>query len=134
MVYGPTGSRISIGDADVKLLGVDKQANVHLIAGEADIDADGHLDLVASGFSYGSGSLPGTAYLIRGPLDTGISSLGDADAIFEGEHELQYGASGLSVSGDTNRDGYPELAIGTSNYEDETFLGGVIYLYFGQPF
>lgn len=134
VVYGPTGTRTSAGEADVKIQGVDEKAAVHLIAGDADIDADGALDLMASGFSYGAGSLPGTAYLFHGPLEEGTMSLLDADATFEGEHEADYGASGLTMSGDTNKDGYPEIVIGAQNYEDETFEGGVLYLYFGQPF
>lgn len=134
VIYGPTSARTNLSQADVKLLGVEEKEKVRNIAGEADVDADGWLDLMASGYEPGSGDLMGTTYLVRGPLDDGTSTLSGADAVFNGELHYHYSGSGLSMSGDTNKDGYPELIIGAYGYEDETFDGGALYLFHGQPF
>lgn len=134
VVYGPTGARSSLAEADVKLAGVDEMSQVRLAAGNADIDMDGYPDLLAGGYENGYGDLPGTAFLARGPLESGTWALADADAIFYGEAEDHEAGSGLFMGGDTNADGYPEIVIGARGYEDETYDAGAIYLYFGQPY
>lgn len=134
LIYGPTGSRTSLAEADARLLGIDEMSQVQYIAGDADVDADGHPDLVAGAFDNGWGTLPGTAFLVRGPIESGSWSLADADAQFDGEAEDHMAGSGLSIAGDTNGDGYPDVAIGAAGYEDGTYDAGAIYLYFGQPF
>lgn len=133
VVYGPTGDRATLAEADAKFLGVKELAKTCMLAGGGDVNGDGHLDLAAGG--YGNTSGPGTAFLVLGPLEGGTSSLSEADASFDGEVDESWAGDGLSISGDTNKDGYNDLVVGASGFEESRWSSeGAVYLYFGQPF
>lgn len=135
VIYGPTGDRTSLAESDAKLTGVEEKTYMNRVAGNADVDGDGSPDLIVGGFTGIYGSIDGTAYLLRGPLEGGTTSLASADAIFDAETEGDNAGSGLSLAADTNRDGYAEVFIGAFYYDEEVYGGrGAIYQYFGQPF
>lgn len=132
--YGPTAGRSSMAEADARMLGVEEMSNVSSVAGGGDVDGDGHLDFLCSGSNEAKGDLPGTSYLVRGPLDGGSLSLADADAIFDGEEAQDAAGAALSISGDTNQDGYADVIIGAPGHEEvEADERGAVYLIFGQP-
>lgn len=135
VIYGPTGTRSSLTDADAKFVGVEEEASLVIVSGDGDVDGDGHLDLALGAYENGLGDLSGTAFLVRGPLDGGTSAVTDADALFEGEQEDSWTGYGLSISGDTNKDGYDEVIVSAPLLEDVPNAdNGAVYVYYGQPF
>lgn len=136
--FGPTGERSSPLEADVLLLGTKVQENVQRISAHGDINGDGHLDMLVAGYMHGDASdLPGTAVLVPGPPESGVRTLDEFDAIFDGEQNADWAGYAVSISGDVNADGFDDLIIGAPHHivgEDDDEKWGAAYLYYGQPF
>lgn len=135
--YGPTGERTDAAEADAKLTGDLVLSLLGQVGGNGDVDGDGTPDLVAGAHYSGvSADMPGTAWLVPGPVEEGTHALDDAGYVFEGELAEDWAGYKVDIHGDANGDGYAELLVGAPKYHvlsgtDEKW--GAAYLYFGQP-
>ncbi|MCB9793567.1 MAG: FG-GAP repeat protein [Alphaproteobacteria bacterium] len=97
-----------------------------------DVDGDGATELlVGVSGNDRAGSSAGAAYLRYGPLSSGTSSLGDLDAVFEGEAAGD--RAGWSVGGvDLNGDRLTDLLIGAREESTGATDAGAIYVWLGD--
>jgi hypothetical protein len=123
--------------ATAKLAGEsDRDFAGHAVASAGDVDRDGRDDLLVGAYQdpdLDSGS--GRAYLVLGDsVSTGTFSLGSAaDAIFTGETEDDL--AGIAVgSADIDGDGWSDVLIGASGYDDGSSKpdAGAVYVLFGR--
>lgn len=92
-----------------------------------DVNGDGFDDVAVSDYVH-NGALPkaGAVWVYHGCSD----GLEDSPAWFkEGTEELSYYGAGVSSAGDVNADGYDDLVIGASHFNDTV---GRAYLYCGS--
>ncbi|MCK6530353.1 FG-GAP-like repeat-containing protein [Myxococcota bacterium] len=133
-IFGPIESDRELASADVRILGDPAQPGAGAgtsVAFPGDVDGDGWEDVLVGAPGYTlEGGQAGAAYLVRGPL-TGELSLADADATLVGSPLHQDRAGTLvSGAGDSNADGFPDLAIGAPG-SGVGFGGGGVYVVTG---
>ncbi len=122
---------------------IDQNDKIGTSLATGDINGDGIDDLIIGAGSAGTGNAngPGHVYVIFGK-DTTYSeafSLSNLDGtngfIITGEtNGDNFGQS--VATGDVNNDGYDDILIGASNYEDVNGIysaNGAVYLYYGKP-
>src|SRR6185436_12852430 len=99
-------------------------------ATHGDYDGDGVDDVIVAGstVSVAKGSYgDGMVLFYRGPLDSGVLEVGDANAIFTGDSGAQAGA-GLADARDADGDGVNDIAIGASGQDAGN---GSVFLFHG---
>jgi hypothetical protein len=133
----------SLADAELQLLGEsdsDYAGTAVVLLGDIDGDGGGDL-LVGAPSNDAGGSGAGRAYLVRGPMEPGTWSVGDAWATFTGEgpSALRHGApaagdgvgSVACAAGDMNGDGLADLVLGANGNELGGNDAGVAAIFFG---
>ena len=96
-----------------------------------DADADGIADvLVGAPYHDENGSASGAAYLVRGPV-TADTELADADLQLDGESSGNYLGYSVDGLGDTDGDGYADLALGAYGYDGDYGDLGAAYVLAG---
>jgi hypothetical protein len=126
LVLGPVTGTVDLSLADAKLVGehADHGAGLHLDA--ADVDGDGHRDvLVGAMQAHGAA---GAAYVVLGPV-TGTVNLSLADAKLMGGAEEWAGA--VVSAGDVNADGHDDLLVGAEGNDEGGRDSGAVYLVLG---
>lgn len=117
-------------DATAQVVGEDSYTylgNAIDVAG--DVDADGHDDVLVSG--WGADGSRGVAILYYGPMG-GSHVLSDADATFWGDDEGDLFGNSAVMAGDTNGDGYTDLLVGAIWDDDNGSFAGGAYLFTGR--
>ncbi len=99
------------------------------VADVGDVNGDGYADLLIGAYGYNSNT--GRVYLFLGgpsgwQLDQGVAG---ADAIYTGEGSNNYAGTSIAGAGDVNGDGYADMLIGASGYDNNT---GQVYLVLGS--
>ncbi len=102
-----------------------------------DFDADGDIDMVVgSPRAAVSGNYLGSAFLMYGPLSTGEQDISNSDnydvRMFGSSSQSQHGYSMVNM-GDTNADGYDDIAIGAPLDDIGGNQAGAAYVLFGDP-
>lgn len=100
------------------------------LAGAGDVNGDGYDDLLlgAPAFDYGSTD-EGKVWLVEG----GPSGLGStATWSAEGNQTLASFGSSLAFAGDVDGDGYDDIVIGASQYDDGETNEGAVFVYHGS--
>jgi FG-GAP repeat protein/VCBS repeat protein len=103
------------------------------VASAGDVNGDGFSDVIvgAPGFDNGANTNEGRAYLYLGSA----AGLGTTPAWLGGSGlaQSQFGHS-VASAGDINGDGYSDVIVGASNYNDGVNIrGGRVYLFLGSP-
>jgi hypothetical protein len=99
------------------------------VAGAGDVDGDGFDDLlIGAGLSDTVAYCAGSAYLMLGAARPADRSLARADATFLGE--AYFDKAGFSVAGvgDTDGDGFADMAIGAPTRSPSLAYSGAVYL------
>jgi hypothetical protein len=130
VILGPvTGS----GDLDSEITLLGEAANDGAGASLAlgDLDDDGFADVVVGGFGTAHGST-GAVWTAYGPL-AGVLSLADAESVALGEDTSDHAGNAVSVVGDVDGDGYPDLLAGADDEDSAAADAGAVYLLGGGP-
>lgn len=131
VVYGPVED-MSLSDADVKLTGgsAGDYAGIQ-VAGNADVDGDGNLDVLVGALKLAnsSGDVTGGAYVVYGPVED--MSLSDADVVLLGESDGEEAGRAVAMAGDVDNDGLADILVGARNNSGSGTSAGVAYLVFG---
>ncbi len=97
-----------------------------------DFDGDGSGDLLVGAYKYdGDSSEEGSAWLFYGPV-AGALTPADADAYWVGQAEDDRLGEGVSVAGDQNGDGLPDLLVGVESDDTGGNNRGAVYLFGSQ--
>ena len=130
VVYGPVTASMTLGSADVKLMGEHAGAQIGWgvsISGAGDVNADGLDDLlIGARFDSTAASNAGGAYLVLGPPTEG--SLAGADAKLLGEAAGDYTGDAVHGPGDIDGDGHDDLLIGSGYNDAGARNAGAVYL------
>lgn len=128
---GPVASgTLSPSDARSSFAGATADYAGSVLDGGQDLDGDGLPDVVV-GSLYGPAS-HGAVWVVTNPAP-GETALSDAEAELLGTTYTDYMASNVASLGDTDGDGYGDIAIGATGDSDGGVAAGAVYLLRG-PF
>jgi hypothetical protein len=71
-------------------------------------------------------------YLFYGPVQRGVVSLGDADAVFVGEAGFDWAGYALAMCRDINGDGHADFVVGAIMNDEAGPEAGAAYVVFGR--
>jgi hypothetical protein len=137
LVYGPANGTQSLADVDVVFEGeASGDTAGWSLAGAGDLDGDGFDDLLIGAYAHGSGETAfrerGAVYLFYGPVQRGVVSLGDADAVFVGEAGFDWAGYALAMCRDINGDGRADFVVGAHMNDEAGPEAGAAYVVFGR--
>ena len=100
------------------------------VSSAGDVNNDGYDDVVVGADYYDNGEVDeGMAFLYLGSSD-GLSTI--ATWIAEGDQAYAHLGCSVSSAGDVNNDGYDDVVIGASDYDNGEENEGRAYLYLGS--
>ncbi|MCZ7582581.1 MAG: integrin alpha [Deltaproteobacteria bacterium] len=102
----------------------------YCVSGAGDVNGDGYDDVIVGAHTYDNGQNDeGRAYVFLGQ-SSGVQS----SPIWTGESDQADAQFGISVSGagDVNGDGYDDVIVGASLYDNSTNNEGRAYVFLGQ--
>ncbi len=101
------------------------------VSSAGDMNGDGYSDIIvgANYYDYSGNSNEGTAFVYYGS-STGLSTTADWTGK-SNQASANYGWS-VSSAGDVNGDGYSDIIIGASYYENGQINEGAAFLYYGS--
>ena len=99
-----------------------------------DINNDGYDDVIVGGFQYGYPATKGGAFVYYGSATGVVTSTATAKAwsSLGTQTDARYGSS-VAAAGDVNRDGYDDIAVAESLYDDgATENVGRVFVFYGS--
>src|SRR5262249_17432012 len=113
------------------------QINVNLgfsVASAGDVNGDGFADVIVGAPAFMSGQpAEGAAFILHGSA-SGLPSGGPGVANTQLESDQSSASFGAVASaGDVNGDGYADVIVGASNYDDPETNEGAAFVFLGSP-
>jgi len=109
------------------------QANANLgysVSGAGDVNGDGYADVIVGATNYDNGqSNEGAAFVYHGSA-AGINTI--ASAIVESDQAGSYFGWSVSGAGDVNGDGYADVIVGATQYDNGQSNEGAAFVYHGS--
>ena len=101
------------------------------VASAGDVNGDGFSDVVVGAFNWDGGQTnEGAAFLYPGSPSGPSTS---ASWIAEGNVPLALFGRSVGTAGDVNADGFSDLVVGASRYDNGQFEEGRVFVYHGSP-
>jgi hypothetical protein len=95
-----------------------------------DVNGDGYADVIVGAYGYDNGQEDeGLVYVYHGS-PTGLH-VGPADWTVEGEQEGAWFGRSVGTAGDVNGDGYSDVIVGASHYDNGQEDEGRAFVYYG---
>ena len=104
------------------------------VSGAGDVNGDGYGDLIVGADWFDNGEwCEGAALLFLGS-NSGLlgTSLTTAAALLESNQEVAHMGCSVSGAGDVNGDGYADVIVGASDYENGEAMEGAAFLFLGS--
>ncbi|MBC8172588.1 MAG: FG-GAP repeat protein [Chitinophagales bacterium] len=122
-------TQIPLPDATMEI----DQSNAYYgfaISNAGDVNGDGYIDMIvgAKGFSNGQTS-EGRVYVYH-RLDTGINTISSVS--IESNQAYAFFGNAVSSAGDVNGDGFDDIIVGASEYDNGQTNEGRVYIFFGS--
>ena len=109
------------------------QANAGMgqaVAGAGDINADGYSDIIVGAYQYDNGQTDeGAAFIYQGTAG-GINTT--ASAILENNQAQSWMGVAVASAGDINGDGFSDVIVGSSEYDNVEIGEGAAFVYVGS--
>jgi len=105
------------------------------VASAGDVNGDGYADVIVGASSYDNGQTDeGAAFVFLGS-PTGIASGNPATAaaVLESNQDSAQFGSGVAGAGDVNGDGYADVIVGASMYDNGQTDEGAAFVFLGSP-
>lgn len=144
LYYGSADGIVALSDADADIF-ESNFANAQFgrnAEGAGDVNGDGFDDIIIGASVFSNGEVTegiavvfhGSAQGVQGTGDPEVDGLSPATANALLEGNLQSGAFGDSVSsaGDVNADGYDDIIVGATSYDNPENLEGAAFLFLGS--
>jgi len=100
------------------------------VSGAGDLNGDGFSDVIVGAYSFDNGQIDeGVAFVYHGAA-SGISTV--VAALVESDQAYALLGHSVSSAGDVNGDGFADLIVGASNYDNSQTDEGVAFVYHGN--
>jgi hypothetical protein len=100
------------------------------VSSAGDVNGDGYSDVIVGAPYYDNGQSGEGAVLVYHGSANGISTT--ASAILDSNHASAQMGNSVSSAGDVNGDGYSDVIVGVSNYDNGQLNEGAVFLYHGS--
>jgi FG-GAP-like repeat/FG-GAP repeat len=101
------------------------------VAGAGDVNGDGYSDVIVAADWYDNGQINEGAVFVYHGSANGISTT--AAAMLESNQERAYMGGSIASAGDVNSDGYSDVIVGVSFFENGQAGEGAAFVYYGGP-
>jgi hypothetical protein len=122
---------LQYADADITIEGENDLGWFgYSLSSDGDINGDGYDDIVVGAPLYNNMSRRGRVYVFYGGSDMTYTNASQAEVIITGENDLDWFGVSVQSGGDINKDGYDDIVVGASSYDNDNDKGKV-YIFFG---
>ena len=100
------------------------------VASAGDVNGDGYSDVIVGAYSYDNGeSNEGAVFVYHGAAE-GIGTI--ASVQIESNKGSTHLGNSVAGAGDVNGDGYSDIIVAASNYDNGQYSEGVVFVYHGS--
>ncbi len=132
LILGPLSGTADFSTASARLEGDGSGKAGESVSSAGDVNADGFDDLLVGDTDINDEA--GVTYLLYGPVTGTLSLVEDSTARLLGESQTDYSGGAITTIGDSDGDGYDDLAVGAHGREVRGWGStGTVYVIAGGP-